>query len=304
MDHNRLFTGLSAFPLTPLRHDRIDEAAFIRIIGRLAAARVDSIGALGSTGSYAYLDRAERARVARLAVEHAGDTPVIVGIGALRTSQVQALAHDAQAAGAAAVLLAPMTYQALSPDEVYGLYAAVTGELDVPLVVYDNPGTTHFTFPTELYGRIAELPHIGALKIPPVRGDAATVAAHLAEVRAQLPGHVRLGTSGDSAAARALMAGCDLWFSVIGGVLPELTLELTRASLAGDTDSAERAQALLQPVWDLMDVHGSLRVAAALAQALELTGSDALPAPVAGLSGLAARAAEEFVAGLGDLGRV
>lgn len=37
--------------------------------------------------------------------------PVVVGVGATRTSHVQALADDAQDAGASAVLLAPVSYQ-------------------------------------------------------------------------------------------------------------------------------------------------------------------------------------------------
>lgn len=48
-----MFSGLSAFPLTPMNEDGIDEAAFARLIERLVAADVDSIGALGSTGCYA-----------------------------------------------------------------------------------------------------------------------------------------------------------------------------------------------------------------------------------------------------------
>ena len=47
--------GLSAFPLTPLRGDVVDERAFAGLVERLTAAGVDSITALGSTGSYAYL---------------------------------------------------------------------------------------------------------------------------------------------------------------------------------------------------------------------------------------------------------
>src|SRR5690349_1203318 len=113
-----MFTGLSAFPLTPLDDaGAVDEPAFERLITRLANARVDSIGALGSTGSYAYLTREERARVARLAVGAAGDVPVMIGIGNVRTERVLEHAHDAQEAGAAAVLLAPVSYQPLTEDE-------------------------------------------------------------------------------------------------------------------------------------------------------------------------------------------
>lgn len=82
---NPSFTGLSAFPLTPLTRDAVDEGAFGGLVRRLAAAGVDSITALGSTGSYAYLSPEERAGVARLAVANAGDVPVFVGVGALRT---------------------------------------------------------------------------------------------------------------------------------------------------------------------------------------------------------------------------
>lgn len=70
-----LFTGLSAFPLTPLKDDSLDEDAFIGLIERLVLAGVDSITALGSTGSYAYLDTDERARVAQLSVETALTSP-------------------------------------------------------------------------------------------------------------------------------------------------------------------------------------------------------------------------------------
>lgn len=55
-----LFTGLSAFPLTPADADGVvDTDALGILVDRLATAGVDSIGLLGSTGGYAYLDRAE-----------------------------------------------------------------------------------------------------------------------------------------------------------------------------------------------------------------------------------------------------
>lgn len=113
-----MFTGLSAFPLTPLVDDRVDEVAFAGLVDRLVSAGVDSITALGSTGSYAYLSREERALVTRIAVDHARLVPVIVGIGALRTSHVLEHLEDAQTAGAAGVLLAPMSYQPLTEDDV------------------------------------------------------------------------------------------------------------------------------------------------------------------------------------------
>ncbi|MER7078762.1 4-hydroxy-tetrahydrodipicolinate synthase [Saccharopolyspora kobensis] len=275
-----MFTGLSAFPLTPTGEAGIDERGFRKLVERLAAAGVDSIGALGSTGGYAYLTREERSRAARIAVDAAGDVPVMVGIGALRTSDVLALAEDAQNAGASAVLLAPVSYQQLTDDEVFGLYEDVTAGLSVPLCVYDNPGTTHFRFSDELHGRIASLPNVGAVKIPGIPEDQAP--ARVAAFRNALPAGVALGVSGDQFAAGGLNAGADVWFSVIGGLLPEECLAITRAARHDAARAVELSQRMT-PLWKLFGRYGSLRVTSAAAEHLGLIGSPNLPRPLRGL---------------------
>lgn len=266
-----MFTGLSAFPLTPLNDDQLDERAYAGLVTRLADAGVDSITALGSTGSYPYLSREERSRAVRIAVDSAGATPVFAGIGALRTSHVLACAADAQQAGASAVLLAPMTYQPLTPDEVYGLFEDVTREISVPLIVYDNPGTTHVTFTDDLYAAIARLPHVASLKIPgPVSAD------RVDELRKLLPEQLTIGLSGDVHAADGLAHGCDVWYSVIGGTLPAAALAIVRA--------VPNASARLAPLFETFARYGSLRVTAAIAEHLGLAERSCLPSPLRGLN--------------------
>tara|TARA_R110002072_G_scaffold136124_2_gene278231 strand:- start:218636 stop:219493 length:858 start_codon:yes stop_codon:yes gene_type:complete len=264
----------------------LDESAFVRLIGRLVTANVDSIGVLGSTGNYAYLTMAERARAVQLAVEHAGNIPVMVGIGALRTRDVLILADYAQSAGASGVLLAPMSYQPLSADEVFGLYETVTQALSVPLCVYDNPRTTQFVFSDELHGRIAQLPNVASIKIPGVPENAVEARARVERLRAQIPAHVTVGVSGDAAAANGLNAGCDVWYSVIGGLFPATALAITRAAQAGRAKEATRLSERLQPLWALFTEHGgSLRVVAAAAELLQLVEHPCLPLPLKALSG-------------------
>ncbi|QZY52339.1 dihydrodipicolinate synthase family protein [Leucobacter tenebrionis] len=281
-----LFTGLSAYPLTPLHDDRVDERAFAGLIERLATAGVDSITALGSTGSYAYLSVAERARVARLAVQHAGGTPVFVGVGGLRTSHVLTHVDDAEQAGASGLLLAPMTYQPLTADDVFELFRAVTEHTDLPVIVYDNPGTTHFAFTTGLYARIAELPGIASIKIPGVPSDPDAARARVAEIRRVVPAHVTIGVSGDAFAATGLNAGCDAWYSVIGGTLPDPALAITRAAQQGRASEAAAESERLAPLWALFsESGGSLRVTAAIAEHLGLAPDRCLPLPIQGLTG-------------------
>lgn len=279
-----MFNGLSAFPLTPMNAKGPDQAAFVRLIERLAEAGVDSVGALGSTGCYAYLSRAERARIIQLAVQHAGAVPVMAGIGAVSTREVMYLAEDAQQAGASALLLAPVSYQPLTSEEVYELYRSVSAELSVPLCVYDNPRTTGFEFTDELHSRIAHLQNVASIKIPGVPVKPEDAKERVARLRSLVPSHVTIGISGDPLAATGLNAGCDLWYSVLGGLFPQTALALTRAALSGDSDHAQQLSRRLAPLWEMFNQHGSLRVVAAAAELLGHVSAPCLPAPLRALN--------------------
>lgn len=274
-----LFTGISAFPITPADPTgRADDAALGRLLDRLVTAGVDSIGLLGSTGGYAYLDPAERRRILEVALNRiGGSVPVIVGVGALRTDTAVALARHADLSGAAGLLLAPVSYTPLTADEVFAHFAAVAEATDLPLCVYDNPATTHFRFTPALLARLADLPSVRAVKLPlPEDGD---FAAELAGLRAMLPADFRIGYSGDWGAAPALLAGADGFYSVAAGLLPEPFLALVRAAMAGDTGAALSVDAHFQPLWTLFREFGSLRVIHAAAAILGLTDA-APPRPV------------------------
>lgn len=294
-----MFTGLSAFPLTPMNEQGIHEQEFSRLVERLAEAQVDSIGVLGSTGSYAYLSVEERARVAKLSVESAAGVPVVVGIGALRTRDVLANAEHAQQSGASGLLLAPVSYQKLTDDDVFNLFSTVSRAISVPLCVYDNPGTTHFTFSDELHGRIAELPQVRSIKIPPVPNNLEDAKARVARLRALIPSDVTIGISGDPAAATGLLAGSEAWYSVIGGLYPELALALTRAAQAGDAEQAQARSDALAPLWALYNEYGgSLRVVATIAELTGKVSQPCLPQPLKTLQGDARKRVEAVIEAL------
>lgn len=277
------FSGLCAFPLTPMNGETIDWSAFTRLIQKLVSAKVQSIGVLGSTGCYPYFSLEERREILRVALEQAGEIPVMTSVSALRTHDVLTLSEQAQKAGASAVLLSPVSYQPLTDDEVFTLFQSVTRELSVPLCVYDNPLTTQFSFSDELLQRIAELPHVQAIKIPPVSGD---IQARISALRAKLSPHIRLGISGDACAAEALIAGCDLWCSVTGGLFPETAARLTALANPAQQEQARQLDVALAPLWAFYTRHGgSLRVIATAAELLGEAQPGCLPAPLQTLQG-------------------
>lgn len=281
-----MFSGLSAFPLTPMNNGNVDESAYIGLISRLVEAKVDSIGVLGSTGNYAYLTREERQLVAQLTMQRSSQIPVIVGISSLSTREILLLAEDAQKAGASAVLLSPMSYQPLTDNEVFKLYEAVNSQLSVPLCVYDNPGTTHFTFTDELHGRIAQLSNVKSIKIPGVSLDPQEAKNRVDNLRSLIPADVTIGVSGDASAAIGLNSGCDVWYSVIGGLYPKVAKAITTAAKKGGKQEALRLSEELNPLWDLFaQSGGSLRVIAAAAELQGFASSPCLPLPLNAIEG-------------------
>ena len=273
------FRGLCAFPITPAdEHGRVDVGALRMLLGRLTDAGVASIAVLGSTGTYAYLTRAERRRAVEAAVAQVGGRAcVVAGIGALRTDEAVRLGQDAREAGADAVLLAPMSYTPLTGEEVFVHSATVAEQVGLPLCLYDNPSTTRFAFGPELVGRLSRVANIVAVKTP-APGPAA-LAASLAGLRADTPPGFSVGFSMDWAAGEALLAGGDAWYSVAAGLFPATCLRLARAAQAGDAPGARALDARLRPLWDLFVEFGSLRVVHAAADGLGLCRG-VLPRPL------------------------
>ena len=77
-----------------------------------------------------------------------------------------------------------MAYQPLTDREVYELFRTMSQPTDLPVMVDDNPSTTHFTFSIELYARIAALPGITSIKIPGVPAEPTRAREHVTRTRA------------------------------------------------------------------------------------------------------------------------
>lgn len=278
-----MFEGLSAFPPTPTDETgKVDTVSVARLAERLAAEKVDSIGLLGSTGGYAFLTREERRRAVEAAANAVGNrVPLLVGVGAMRTDEAQALARDAAGCGASALLLAPVSYTPLAEEEVYQHFAAVAGATNLPLVIYNNPTTTRFTFSGDLIERLSQLPTIVSVKMPlPANGG---FVEEIASLRSRLPAAFAVGYSGDWGAREALLAGADTWYSVVAGLLPKPALALTRAAQKGNAVEAARIDKGFEPLWQLFQAHGSFRVMYAVGAILGLFEA-APPRPVLPIS--------------------
>lgn len=89
---------------------------------------------------------------------------------------------------------------------------------------------------------------MASVKIPGVPGGEGEARRRVEALRGLLPAHVTIGVSGDQFAAEGLLAGCDAWYSVIGGVLPAVAVALMRAASGGDAARARGLSETLEPM--------------------------------------------------------
>src|SRR5215207_3194250 len=152
------FHGVLPALITPFTEDgsAIDDGALAAIVDRLIDAGVAGLVPGGSTGEFTTLSHTERRRLVEATVEAAaGRVPVVAGTGALSTRETVELSVHAEQAGAAAVMIVPPFYDALSWRELRAHYTAVAEAIGIPIMYYNLPSASGVTLTAE---QLRELP--------------------------------------------------------------------------------------------------------------------------------------------------
>ena len=152
-----MLRGALAAALTPLRDggSRPDEAAFEPYVEFLAAADLDGILALGTSGEGILLSGDERRRALELFLR--GPLPVIAHAGAQTTAATVALADHAAAAGAGGVAVIAPPYYALDEQELLAHFvAAARACAPTPFYVYEFAARSGYAVPVAVVARLRE----------------------------------------------------------------------------------------------------------------------------------------------------
>src|SRR5919198_2832108 len=152
------FHGVLPALITPFTEDgsAIDTQALAANVERLIGAGVGGLVPGGSTGEFTTLTHAERRRLTEVTVASAaGRVPVVAGTGALSTRETVELSVHAEQAGAAAVMIVPPFYDALSWRELLAHYTAVADAIEIPIMYYNLPSASGVKLTA---AQLAELP--------------------------------------------------------------------------------------------------------------------------------------------------
>ena len=252
MVHKQEIRGLVAYPITPFENDVLDVPRLKGLVRDLIHAGADAIAPLGSTGEAAYLSLAEWKSVVDATVEAtAGELPVVVGASDLTTSGTIERVQYAQAAGADAVMVAPISYWALKENEIFGHYSAIGASIDIPVVVYNNPATAGVDMSPELLVRMFEsIPNVTTVKES--TGD----VTRMHKMRELTAGALPFLNGSNPLILEAVKAGAVGWSTAALCLLPQPIKALYVAAASGDTAVAETLYAELKPFLEFIVKQG------------------------------------------------
>ncbi len=223
-----MFSGTYTAIVTPFNSDEsVDYGKFAELIDAQAAAGIDGIVPVGTTGESPTLNHDENNKVVAAAVKAAaGRMQVIAGTGANSTSEALAMTRAAIDSGADATLQVTPYYNKPSQEGLYRHFSTVA-ELGLPVVLYNVPGRTSREIAIDTVARLARHPSVVAVK--EAGGSVDRVSAILS-----CRGDIEV-LSGDDALTLPMMSvGARGVISVASNIIPAEVTRMTHAALEGN----------------------------------------------------------------------
>jgi len=152
--------------VTPFtKSDEIDTNASRWLVRNAIESKVHAIICCGSLGEFPSLTDEERRTVIKTVVDETnGRVPVLAGVGSGSTKTSIILAKEAADIGVDAVEALPPFYFNVGDEAVFQHYEKLASSVNIPIFIYNFPGTTKVVMSPALIARLAEIPNIVGIK--------------------------------------------------------------------------------------------------------------------------------------------
>jgi dihydrodipicolinate synthase/N-acetylneuraminate lyase len=222
---------LVANPMAFDEKRELDLDRYAEHIRWLAESGCDGITPNGSLGEYQTLRAEERARVVQTAIEAAPEGFVVIpAVGAYGSREAVRWAEQAADVGAPAVMALPPNSYRSDERSLFEHYRALAA-VGLPVVAYNNPIDTKVDLTPERLARLHGEGLIVAVK--EFAGD-----PRRAYVVSELAPELDILIGSDDTVLEVALAGAVGWISGFTSAFPRSCVELYRASISGDLETA------------------------------------------------------------------
>jgi len=257
--------GTFTVMVTPFTQDeRLDEGGFRENIDWYIEEGIHGVICTASTGEFANLSNQEHRRLVDITVNQvSGRVPVIAGTAANSTRETIEMTRYAREAGAdAAIIVAPF-YGLPSQEEVYRHYRAVSEEVEIPIMIYNNPWYTGVDMMPSLVERLSAIDNILYIK------ESTADMRRVHEIMQRCGDRIDVWCGWDDLAYECFFMGCGGWVSVAANFMPKISAELFALVEEKEYD---KARALYFKMLPLLNYLESGQLLGKVKEAMNMTG--------------------------------
>lgn len=288
------FHGVFPYLVSPIdAAGRVKDAVLARLADDLIGAGVHGLTPLGSTGEFAYLNRAQRHRIVEVVVQAARRrVPVVAGVAATTIADAveQVKAYDAL--GVDGILGILEAYFPITEDGVVAYFTEMANATALPVVLYTNPQFQRSDLTLPAIERLARIDNIRYLK------DASSDTGRLLSIINAVGDRIRVFSASAHIPACVMLIGGVGWMAGPACVVPRQSVQLYDLCRAGKWDEAMQLQRRL---WRMNRIFAKYNLAACIKGGLELQGY-AVGTPLPPQTALSEAGRAEIRSVLADLG--
>jgi len=246
--------GSFAVMATPFTEDeKVDYQGLEKNIEFYLQNGIHGLIALGSTGEVISLTEEERLKIAEFVVEKtAGRVPVCIGTTDESTTKAIEYSQHARNAGADAVMILMPYYMKPLQEEMIYHFETIAEKVDIPIMVYNNPGTSGVDLTLESVLKLVDRENIQYIK------ESTGEVRRLRDINRLAEGKITTFCGCDDLALESFFMGARGWVSVVANFMPEEAAGLYEAAVKKDYERARELYEKLLPFCIELETCGKL----------------------------------------------
>lgn len=220
----------------------------------LISKKIQGLYVCGSSGECIYMTEEERMLVLENVMAVAkGKVTVIAHVAAMSTRESERLSKHAQKCGADALAALPPFYFALPEYAIEQYWKAMIDASDLPFIIYNIPGTTHYTLSMELFQKMKRYDKVIGVK------NSSMPVQDIQRFKASGGEDFIVFNGPDEQFIAGRLMGADAGIGGTYGVMPELFLAADAALKTGENEKAKEIQfAINEIIYTMASCQGNL----------------------------------------------
>ncbi|MBU8880668.1 4-hydroxy-tetrahydrodipicolinate synthase [Bacillus sp. FJAT-29790] len=220
----------------------------------------------GSTGEFVSLSKEEKFQMVETVIKEVnGRLPVIVGTAAETTKETIEYTKQAEAHGADCALIINPYYMKPKENEIYYHFKEISDNVDIPIMLYNNPFTSGVNMSTELMLQIGK----DCKNVTHIKESSGEIGK-VRDLARKAKGNFEVFCGAEELVMESYFVGATGWISVAGNIVPKLVTDMFNHYQNGEIEEAWAINDHILPLCAFLE--GSGKYVQIVKRAMDLKG--------------------------------